>query len=241
MNLAVVVPTWPAPEAARAARSGTLSLLLVNVQADNARHGEVARAIRESNADLVGVVELTPTWASGLNAALEAFPHRMTSPEEGAYGIGLYSKVGFENAAVERFPRDGPASIVVRFVVGGQPFTLVLTHVHTPFAGEIHRRQFEAIADARERLGPRLAVCGDLNAVPWSSSFRHLASAAELTDSHRGHWLEASWPTWGKLIRVPLDNCLYGDGVTVVERAYGGDVGSDHLPLSIRFGITELD
>jgi endonuclease/exonuclease/phosphatase (EEP) superfamily protein YafD len=128
--------------------------------------------------------------------------------------------------------------VVARVDLDGKPLTLLLTHVHTPFAGEIHRRQFEALADARERLGKRLAVCGDFNAVPWSSSFRDLASAADLTDSHRGHWLEGSWPSWGALVRVPIDNCLVSDGVAVLDRERGPDVSSDHFPLIIRFGIS---
>jgi endonuclease/exonuclease/phosphatase (EEP) superfamily protein YafD len=36
---------------------------------------------------------------------------------------------------------------------------------------------------------------------------------------------------------VPIDNCLISHGVTVVERVYGQDVGSDHFPLLIRLGI----
>jgi endonuclease/exonuclease/phosphatase (EEP) superfamily protein YafD len=178
-----------------------------------------------------------PAWAGGLAPALDRFPHRRVSPESGAYGIGLYSKPAFRRATLERFPWDGPVSVVARFDLGGDPFTLVLTHVHTPFAGDIHRRQFEALAEARDRFDEHLAICGDLNSVPWSSSFRHLASAGDLADSHSGHWLEGSWPSWGMLIRVPIDNCLISHGVTVVERAYGQDVGSDHFPLLIRLGI----
>jgi endonuclease/exonuclease/phosphatase (EEP) superfamily protein YafD len=93
-------------------------------------------------------------------------------------------------------------------------------------------------ADARDQLGSRPAICGDLNSVPWSSSFRHLASAGDLTDSNRGHWLEGSWPSWGRLLRVPIDNCLLSHGVAVLERRYGEDVGSDHFPLIIRFGFS---
>ena len=237
VNLAVVAPTWFSPRGGESVPgSGSLTLLMLNLEDGNPRHADVARLISETNPDVVGLLELTPVWAGGLAPALDPFPHRRVSPEEGAYGIGLYSKLAFRQATLERFPRDGPVTVVARFDLGGDPFTLVLTHVHTPFAGDIHRRQFEALADARDRLGQRLAICGDLNSVPWSSSFRHLASAGDLVDSHRGHWLEGSWPSWGALLRVPIDNCLVSPDVAVLERRYGDDVGSDHRPLIIRFG-----
>jgi endonuclease/exonuclease/phosphatase (EEP) superfamily protein YafD len=239
VNLAVVAPTWFPPRGAEPAPgSGSLTLLVLNLEDGNPRHADVARLIDETKPDVVGLLELTPVWAGGLAPALDRFPHRRLSPESGAYGIGLYSKLAFRQATLKRFPRDGPVSVVARFDLGGDPFTLVLTHVHTPFAGDIHRRQFEALADARDELGSRLAICGDLNSVPWSASFRHLASAGGLTDSHRGQWLEGSWPSWGMLIRVPIDNCLISPGVTVLEQAYGEDVGSDHFPLLIRFGLS---
>jgi endonuclease/exonuclease/phosphatase (EEP) superfamily protein YafD len=214
-----------------------LSLLVLNLQDGNSRHADVARLIRETNPDVVGLMELTAVWVDGLAPALDRFPHRRVSPATGAYGIGLYSKLTFRQATLERFPRDGPVSVVARFAIGRESFTLVLRHLHTPFAGDIHRRQFEALADARDRLGRRLAICG-----PQLRSLVVVvsppASAGDLTDSHRGHWLEGSWPTWGMLIRVPIDNCLISPGVSVLERAYGEDVGSDHFPLIIRFGMS---
>jgi endonuclease/exonuclease/phosphatase (EEP) superfamily protein YafD len=239
VNLAIVVPTWVSRGAETTAGSGSLSLLVLNLEDGNARHADVARLIRETDPDVVGLIELTPVWARGLAPALDRFPHQRVRAERGAYGIGLYSRVTLGRATLERFPPDGPVSVVARLETGGDSLTLVLTHVRTPFAGDIHRRQFEALADARDRLGEHLVICGDLNAVPWSSSFRRLAAAADLTDSHRGHWLEGSWPTWGALIRVPIDNCLVSRGIAVLERAYGEDVGSDHFPLLVRLGISE--
>lgn len=238
LNLAVVAPTWTSPPDRPSAGSSELTLLLLNLQAENEEHAQAARLIGESDPDVVGLLELTPTWRRELQPALSGFVNRRLEPEEGAYGIGLYSKTPLLGATVERFPADGPRSIVARFRIGGEPVTLVLTHVRTPLAGEIHRRQFEALADARDRLGERLAICGDLNAVPWSSSFRYLASDGDLTDSHKGHWLDSSWPSWLVLLRVPIDNCLVSDGLTVLEREHGPDVGSDHFPLIVRFGIS---
>ena len=187
LNLAVVAPTWAAPPDRPPAGSGELTLLLLNLQAENEEHAQVARLIGESEPDVVGLLELTPTWRRELEPAPQRFVYRHLEPEEGAYGIGLYSKTPLLGAKVERFPADGPRSIVARFRIGASPSRSLLTHVRTPFAGEIHRRQLEALADARNRLGGRLAICGDLNAVPWSSSFGHLASEGNLTDSHKGH------------------------------------------------------
>ena len=236
VNLAVVAPTWVSSRTEAAKRPGSLRLLLINLESGNDQHADVARLITETDPDAVGLVELTPTWAGALAPALSRFPSRRIETQEGAYGIGLYSKSSFREAKVEHFAGDTAPSVVARFDVGGRPFTLVLTHVHTPFAGDVHRRQLEALADVRKGLGERVAICGDFNTVPWSSSFRHLASAADLTDSHGGHWLEGSWPSWGTVLRAPLDNCLVSHGVTVLERERGGDVGSDHFPLIIRFG-----
>jgi endonuclease/exonuclease/phosphatase (EEP) superfamily protein YafD len=239
VNLAVVGPTWVTPRTDGGNSSGSLRLLLINLESGNTQHADVSRLIAETDPDVVGLVELTPSWADALAPALSRFPSRRLETQDGAYGIGLYSKSSFREAKVEHFAGDPAPSVVARFDLGGRPFALVLTHVHTPFAGNVHRRQLEALADARKALGERVAICGDFNAVPWASSFRHLASAADLTDSHGGHWLEGSWPSWGTLLRVPLDNCLVSHGVTVLERERGGDVGSDHFPLIIRFGSSE--
>jgi endonuclease/exonuclease/phosphatase (EEP) superfamily protein YafD len=238
VNLAVVAPTWVSSRTEAATRPGSLRLLLINLESGNDQHGDVARLIIETDPDVVGLVELTPTWAGGLAPVLSRFPHRKIEPQRGAYGIGLYSKLAFRQANVDHFAQDAAPSVVARLDLGGDPFALVLTHVHTPFAGNIHRRQLEALGDVRNGLGERVAICGDFNAVPWSSSFRNLASDARLSDVHRGHWLAGSWPSWSALVRVPIDNCLISRGVTVLEQAHGPDVGSDHLPLIIRFGLS---
>jgi hypothetical protein len=178
-----------------------------------------------------------PAWAGGLAPALDRFPHRRVSPESGAYGIGLYSKPAFRRATLERFSVGWPGQRRGPLRSGRRP---VHPRPHArahAVRGRYSSTPVRGARGSKDRFDEHLAICGDLNSVPWSSSFRHLASAGDLADSHSGHWLEGSWPSWGMLIRVPIDNCLISHGVTVVERAYGQDVGSDHFPLLIRLGI----
>jgi endonuclease/exonuclease/phosphatase (EEP) superfamily protein YafD len=236
MNLLVIAPAGPAPQT-EASGSARLRLLVVNVRHDNHEYGAVVRLIAENDPDIVGLTELTPAWARGLKTALERFPSRRLQAEEGAYGIGLYSKLPIARATVERFPKDGPPSIVATVALAEMRIRLVLVHVHTPFAGAIHERQLAALGRLRARPGGRLVVCGDFNAVPWSQPMRDLASATGLRSVENGFDIHGTWPTWSSLLRVPIDNCLVSDGLAVVRRHAGSDVGSDHFPLIVELGL----
>lgn len=232
-----VVAVVPAPEGAAlatgAAGGAPLRLLLVNVEAGNDRYGDLVQLVGEAQPDVIGITELDGTWGRELARRLPGFDERLMVPQEGAYGIGLLSRLPLEAPRVEQFPPDdGPPSIVARVrPAGTQAVTLVITHVHTPFAGSIHERHLDALAVARPRLGERVAVCGDFNTVPWTAAFGRLADSG-LVDLYDGSLPGYSWPTWNPLLRLPIDNCLVG-GVGVAGHEHGPDVGSDHYPLIV--------
>jgi endonuclease/exonuclease/phosphatase (EEP) superfamily protein YafD len=235
LNVAAVAP----PVANRAEASGPgvpVRLLLVNVEVGNDRYGDLVRLVRDVRPDVIGVTELGRSWARELDRRLPGYSDRLLVPQDGAYGIGVYSRLPLD-ARVERFPaREGPPTIVARLrPTGADELTLAVTHVHTPFAGSIHARHLEALASARSRLGTRVAVCGDFNTVPWSSAFRRLADRG-LADLYDDSWPGYSWPTWNPLLRLPIDNCLV-DGVTVADHRHGPDIGSDHYPLIVDFVV----
>lgn len=233
-NLPALVPTWIAD--AQPARLGTASLRLVvaNVEHSNRDYAALARLVRSERPDVLGITELTPAWLAAIRRELPRYRPLAVHTQPDAYGIGVFARVP-ASARIERFPADGPASVVARVSVGGRPLTVVVTHPHTPFgphAGGLHRRQFLALADALPRFGPRFAVCGDLNTPPWSWPFRQL-EAHGLRDAHDGRPLEGTWPSWFAPLRVPIDNCLVSRGVAIVSAHVGAAIGSDHLPLVI--------
>lgn len=236
INLGVLMHAWAPPAAAASASGKTVEVLLANLEAGNDRYGRMAALVERTDADVVALNELSPDWARELEPSLEGYPYRKRALLGGAYGIGLYSRLPLEHARIARFPvADGPPTVVAELELAGEPVTFVLTHVHTPFAGSIHERQLQALAAARPEMNERLVVCGDFNAVPWSGPLGDLRAEAGLHGSSDA--LDASWPTWGGLLGVPLDDCLTSDGVAVVSRSRGPDIGSDHYPLIVELAV----
>ena len=241
VNVAVLAMTGTPSIAAtpNAATSRTLRVVVANVEVGNTNFAAVERLVATTKPDLFGVTELTPAMARHLDAGLPEYRTRMIETRTDAYGIGVYSRVPLLTAKLVRFPADGPPTVVARMRVAGNPLTVVVTHVHTPFAGSIHVRHLDALAAAaRSRLGKRVVVCGDFNTPPWSGPLRDFASDARLRDLYGRHaWAGYTWPNWAYVLRVPLDDCFVSGGVAVKSHRDGPSVGSDHRPLVVDIGL----
>jgi endonuclease/exonuclease/phosphatase (EEP) superfamily protein YafD len=241
-NVAVLgIPLIPTAAAAGAHAEGSLRLVVANVEVGNTDFAAVGRLVTQTHPDVFGVTELTPAMAHHLGREFPQFHWRVLRPRGDAYGIGVFSRVPLRSVRVVSFPADGgPPTVVARVGVAGRPVTVVVTHVHTPFAGSIHIRHLGALAAARPSFGRRVVVCGDFNTPPWSGPLRDFSSDARLRDLYgRRAWSGYSWPTWSSLLRVPLDNCFVSGGVVVTAHRDGADIGSDHRPLVVELGVTK--
>jgi endonuclease/exonuclease/phosphatase (EEP) superfamily protein YafD len=232
---ALVISQVPSGPPTAGLGSARLRALIINVRDRNDEYQQVGRLIAESDPDIIGLTELTPAWARGLEFALKAYPSRRLEPLEGVYGVGLYGKRRFEAARIERFPPDGPPTVVARLTLAARPVVVVIVHVRTIVDGAARDRQLRALADELKTLGELLVVCGDFNSVPWSESIRNLADEVDLRSVFGRFGQAATWPTHVRVLRIPIDNCLASEGVAVIERRIGPDVGSDHLPLIVDF------
>jgi endonuclease/exonuclease/phosphatase (EEP) superfamily protein YafD len=219
--------------------SAELRLVVANVEVGNRDFAAVRHLVAQTRPDLLGVTELTPDMARHLGEQLSGYRTSVIHPRDDAYGIGVYSRVPLLSAEVVHFPSDGPPTIVARLRISAELVTVVVTHVHTPFAGSIHVRQLDALARAvHSQLGESVVVCGDFNTPPWSGPLRDFAANSRLHDVYGNRaWAGYSWPTWGSFLRVPLDNCFVGKGLVVTGHHDGPDVGSDHRPLIVDVGV----
>jgi endonuclease/exonuclease/phosphatase (EEP) superfamily protein YafD len=221
------------------APSGELRLVVANVEVGNSDFDAVRALVAQTHPDLFGVTELTPVMARHLGEQLPEYQTRVLETRDDAYGIGVYSRLPLLSANVVRFPANGPPTVVARVRVAREPVTVVVTHVHTPFAGSIHVRHLQALAvAARSQFGERVVVCGDFNTPPWSGPLRDFAVDARLRDLYgKRAWAGYSWPTWGYFLRVPLDDCYVSSRIAVTGHHHGPGIGSDHRPLVVEVGV----
>jgi endonuclease/exonuclease/phosphatase (EEP) superfamily protein YafD len=207
--------------------------LIVNVQAGNTAYDQLRRLIAETEPDLVGIIELTPAWTNALESALSSYPHRSLQPDDGAYGIGLYSKLPLRVSRIEHFPAGGSPSVIATVPLGDSDIVFIVTHIHTPFSGGTRSRQLEALTDALQPLNAPRVICGDFNSVPWSQPIDQLADQNDLRSIHGRFGLPGTWPANAWPLRIPIDNCLLDHDIRVEDSRVGPSIGSDHLPLIV--------
>jgi endonuclease/exonuclease/phosphatase (EEP) superfamily protein YafD len=241
VNIAVIARVPKAPAAAKT-ETPRLRVLVANVEYGNHDYARLVSLVDDVDPDVVAVTELTPAWARHLDRALDRHPHRTRAPQEGAYGAGFYSKKELGHARVVRLPRGGSPSVIATVALGRRDVEFVVTHVHTPFAGNRRSEQLAALGRELEERTKPAVVCGDFNAAPWSQPIHELADRASLGSIYGRLGLSGTWPAnWIRFLRVPLDNCLVSEEIAVADQHLGPDIGSDHLPLILDLGLNSAN
>lgn len=230
MVLPCLVPRPRPPDGDR------LRVLFVNVHTGNRDTERVARLVRRADADVVGLMEINDRWSARLGPALAPYAHRLEQTRDDNFGIGLYSRLPWQDARIERYGAVGLPTLRARVRLKRSEVTLLFTHPLPPTSARgafLRRQQLEAIYADRPRLPDPLVVFGDLNVSPWSRDFRWFRRRMRLVDTRRGFGVQRTWPAGSWLLRIPIDHCLVSPSVGVRTRRLGPNVGSDHLPIIV--------
>lgn len=136
-------------------------------------------------------------------------------------------------------PQFGRSAVECTLVLPGTTVDLVAFGSDAPTTpGRALQRDRVLNAAARwsRAHGPQRIVMGDLNATPWSPSFRHLLRAGRLFDSLQGFGLQVTWPRSNPLLRIPIDHALLGPALAATDRGTGPSFGSEHRSLHVTVG-----
>lgn len=261
-DLALYLPPSPAARAADEAPGPRLRVLSANVLQPNRHYSEIAAALRASDADVIGVLELSGPMRAELERELVAWPHRVVATpakrarDKSLWTTALFSKQPLENVRfVQVF--DCYAPLIEARVASPAPVTVRLVHLPRPGARWRVEARNQALAQlAREfEWGPATLLIGDLNTTSSSPAFGELLEATGLRDSRQGFGRNASWwlrsrpsmlragaPSWladlcSLRLGIAIDHALTGAALETLERTVIELPFSDHAGVLAEFSI----
>jgi len=215
-----------------------LHLLTWNCSADNRQPEEAVAWLKEADPDVLVLLEVTPEWSLHL-AKLPGYGHRLIDVRDDNFGIAVLSRFPPRSWRLRRFGIGPGYGADVDLRVGGRRIRLLAVHAVPPMsagASATNGEQLAALVSAIDEGSVATIVCGDLNATPWSRSYRRLVRSAELVDSARGRGLPDTWnPIHFPACGLPIDHILCTPDLGIAERDVGPWLGSDHRPLWATF------
>ena len=234
----MVVNAWPLlPELPRKGvepAGPEFVLLNINVEARNQEHDRVLERIRESGADAVALVELSPALDAKLGALAELYPHRVTRPAANNFGIAVLSRHPLRDSVIFDM---GPSPAIEAVVeTPGGPLKLIAIHTKPPVGAALaatRNSQLDGLAARVQATEGALAVCGDFNLSPYSPWFGRFERASGTRSARRGRGLGISWPATMPLLGTPIDHCFLRGPLVAVEVARMAATGSDHYPVRV--------
>lgn len=219
-------------------------IMSANVNYRNSNYSALQAQVESENPDILGLVEVDASWVQGLSGLVAKYPHRLLRPEDGAYGLALYSRFPLREQVTSPYVEAGTqTAISVDVAVDNGRFTLMLTHLMAPTTAAkaaSRNRQIAKIVemvqsgDGRERI-----VMGDLNITPWSPFYAPLEQEAGLTNAATGRGYSPTWPAGFDPLKIPIDHMLLSEGIAVRQFRTGAENGSDHLPIIVDVAIAE--
>ncbi|MBF0409776.1 MAG: endonuclease/exonuclease/phosphatase family protein [Candidatus Riflebacteria bacterium] len=221
--------------------SKTVKLAGINVHSSNKQHDLVLNYIASKKPDIAVFTEINDRWLENLKKLEAEYPYFIALPRPDNFGIAAYSRIRPQKLEIKYFSNGGLPSVLMTFEAGSGTVTLLGTHPLPPRTSEytIGRNiQMNSIMDLFSGISSRKIVIGDLNTPPWVDLFQKLLATGGFKDSSLGRGVHATWPVeaWW-LFGIPIDHCLISHDLSVIDRAVGPDLGSDHFPVFVELGI----
>jgi endonuclease/exonuclease/phosphatase (EEP) superfamily protein YafD len=213
-----------------------------NVLSSNKKYDQVLDELLKESPDIILLLELNQKWVLELQPLKVHYPHSLIEPQEGNFGIGLFSKMPFRLSKIERFGEV--PSLYAQVELGSEMVHLIGTHPLPPIGSQWsakRNRQMQAIAKFVKGKEGQCIVMGDLNMTPYSYVFQDFVKTTHLRDTSVGFGIQPTWQASMPFFAIPIDHILVSEGFHVKQRKVHGTFGSDHSFISATLFLSEYD
>ncbi len=217
-----------------------LSIVQMNVRFNNKAVDLAAKILKDADADIYLLQEITRTNEAVLAKLRPTHPHQISCQGDSVGSVAIVSRFRFGPTNMQKCARFyGYAQAALVF--GGRQIMVANLHSRWPWpAGQ--QKQITRMMPNLKALPSPLILAGDFNSAPWSAVVKRVARATN-TSSVAG--LALSWAprflefkaTIGPVL--PIDQVLHSKNLGVVSREVLQDGGSDHFPIQTRFVVLD--
>jgi endonuclease/exonuclease/phosphatase (EEP) superfamily protein YafD len=200
--------------------------------------------LREQNADVVSVQEITPEAIEKLQALNDLYPYHFPEKKTPGTDVFLMSRYPIVERAIIEVKADVPTTLGLRIRIDSPAsITIYAMHTHTPLTHRMQRQRNAELIQMAEVIGvdktPNIVFLGDWNITPFSPFFKDTVKVSNLRNGYSSYWPAVSWPSQFRLpfLQIPIDQLLFSPHMQLVEKKVGPAMGSDHHPLVARFAI----
>ena len=209
----------------------SVRVMTSNLLKNNSNHSAQIEHVNRVKPDVVVFQEYTHAWHDVLSKQLTDYPHVLSKPMRGPFGIAIYSKHKLINPKEIDFNEVWKASLTAELNVGGSVFRFIGTHPVPPISSTLYNTrnaQLMQLGELVEKDKSSLVLAGDLNTVTWSVWFKDLLEQGNLMDTRRGFGVLPTWPSWFAGVGIPIDHILVSDDIDVIDANVARVAGSDH-------------
>ena len=229
-----------------------IKILHFNVNTTSGDTEAVAKYIAGQDADLVFLQEVSMEWLDALEGNIGEYELVVAEPRSDNFGIACYERTEgkriklIEPRVVDRsngFVGVPAIELTAELESGETPTLVPIMSLHTlpPTSGENALKRDSQLKMAgiwARDQGHRAVIVGDLNTTPWSASMREMLKDANLLNSQAGQGIGTTWPaSLPPLMGIPIDHCLHGGSISVIDRQIGESCGSDHRSLHLTLRV----
>lgn len=235
-TVADAAATNPPPAAA----PRRLTLVVANLLHTNRQPDRMADALLATDADVLVLLEVIPSWENAIRRLRSRYPHR--TPDRWWHGTStvVWSRHPLRQGPAELRRRAGGSLLDVTLEVEGRPLRLLALHAPRPrSAASLHRRN-AIFGDLARWTGERAVptvLAGDFNATPWTPALHRLVEDAGLLRSGPALGWYASWPAALGVLGIPIDQLLHDASVAVEAFEVFAIPGSDHRAIKVRLAV----
>ena len=235
-----------------------ITALTYNLGEGKASSEELFPYLREANADLVGLVEVTAETAAALPQLTDLYPYQ-EAKGLGIPGLALLSRFPISNVTWHEY-NPGRPDLQATIDVNGVPVTVFVAHPPPPaltLTGITPRpgtaNEIDQLVASFNAIDGPLLVLGDFNVTMLHETYRRIEDTG-LQDAfaEAGHGFgftavvrlaRPSKPAWLiERIRLPafmrIDYIWASPEWVVTDAWVGDDAGSDHLPVIAKLALS---